>query len=191
MSETVLKLPDYAEIEALEDRDGLRYEMWNGELVAMTGRSSAHNLIALGLRDAIRPQARPCMVYVADMAVKLQPGSYSDKAYPDTMLVCEPSSGNHQTNPVLIAEVLSDSSVKRDRNEKMRAYRALASVETYLIVSQTAVHIEVYRRNNGWSREDYMGAEAMIELSEPRLTIPLRDVYADVLALGVLGQIEC
>lgn len=53
-----------------------------------------------------------------------------------------------------------------------------------------AVHVEVYRRNNRWSREDYMGAEAVIELSEPRLTIPLRDVYADVLALGVLGQIE-
>jgi len=190
MSETALKQPGYAEIEALEDRDGLRYEMWNGELIAMTGGSSAHNLIALGLRDVIRPQARPCFVYVADMALKLQPGSYGDKAYPDTMLVCEPSAGNHQTNPILVAEVLSDSSVKRDRNEKMQAYQALASVEVYLIVSQTAAHIEVYRRNNGWSREDFIGAEAVIELSKPHLTIALGDVYAEVLALGVLGPVE-
>ena len=187
MSEAAVQPLSFAEIEAMEDRDGLRYELWDGEPVAMTGGSSAHNLIALGLRDVIRPQARPCMAYVADMALKFQPGAYSDKAYPDMMLVYEPLEGHYQTDPVLVAEVLSDSSVKRDRNDKMRAYRALASIEVYLIVSQTSIHIEVYRRANRWSREDYLGTEAKIELGKPRLTIPLREVYADVLSLGLLG----
>lgn len=36
MSEAALKPFSYAVIEMLEDRDGLRYELWNGELVAMT-----------------------------------------------------------------------------------------------------------------------------------------------------------
>jgi Uma2 family endonuclease len=187
MSEAALKPLSFATTEILEDRDGLRYELWNGELVAMTGGSSAHNLIALGLRDVVRSQARPCMTYVADMALKLQPGAYSNKAYPDVMLVCEPLEGNYQTDPALLAEVLSDSSVKRDRNDKMCAYRALNSIEVYLIVSQTNVHIEVYRRANDWLREDYLGVEAVIELPQPQLTIPLRQVYADVLVLGVFG----
>ncbi len=190
MSETAVKSLAFAELAAIEQRDGFRYELWNNELIAMTGGSSAHNLIALGLRDVVRPQVRPCVVYVADMALKLQPGAYSDKAYPDTMVVCDPLPGNHQASPVLVAEVLSESSVKRDRSDKMTAFKALASVEAYLIVSQTAARVEVYRRANRWSREDHVGLGAVIQLPRPRAVIPLREVYADVIALGLLGTAE-
>jgi Uma2 family endonuclease len=122
------------------------------------------------------------------MALRLQPDAYSDKAYPDGMIVCNPLPGSYQTDPVLVAEVLSESSVRRDRGDKWLAYTALASVEVYLLLSQTAAHIEVYRRANSWAQEDYLGSKTVIERAKPALKIPLAAVYANVLAMGLLGQ---
>ncbi len=146
----------------------------------MTGGTSAHNQIALDLREHIKQQIdRRCLVYAADMALKLNSGAYSDKAYPDVMLVCDPLQGAYQTDPVLLAEVLSESSVTRDRNDKFRAYTALASLQAYLILSQTAVEIEVYHRANGWACEIYRDSD-IIKLQAPTLTLSLPEIYDSV-----------
>ena len=129
----------------------------------------------------MQAQVAPCLTYVADMALKLQPGDYSDKTYPDLMVVCEPLSGHYQTAPILVAEVLSDSSVSRDRGDKWSAYTALPSLEAYLIISQTALHIEVYSRAENWQRRDYIGQDSVIELPQPALRIALAQVYQTVL----------
>ena len=180
MAKPVLKTLTFDEVEALEDRDGLRYELWNGQAFAMTGGTSAHNQIALDLRELIKRQMnRGCLVYAADMALKLGSGAYTDRAYPDVMTVCDPLPGTYQTEPVLVAEVLSESSVTRDRNEKLRAYTALDSVQVYLIVSQTAVEIEVYRRATRWTREIYRDSD-VVELDAPKLALPLREVYESI-----------
>lgn len=181
MSELAIKPLTFDELEALEDRDGLRYELWDGRPVAITGGTLAHNLIALGLRDVIKPQLKPgCGVTGADVGLRFDPSVYSNKAYPDVMVVCHPDPERVQTHPMLVAEVLSESSVGRDRNQKFRAYTTLHSVEVYLILSQTAIEVEVYRRARGWTEEVYQGGEAVIELETPEMRLPLRDIYEDV-----------
>ena len=98
MSSTKNLRIEFEELEALEDRDGLRYELWDGELVAMMGGTRAHNVITLGLYRTIHHQLQPdCEAYVADMSVRLDPSAYSDKAYPDVMVVCNPRDGTYQT----------------------------------------------------------------------------------------------
>jgi Uma2 family endonuclease len=77
-------------------------------------------------------------------------------------------------------EVLSESSVSRDRNKKFKAYTALDAVQVYLILSQTAIEVEVYRRASGWAEEIYRGGEAVIELAQPSLRLPLHELYQDV-----------
>jgi Uma2 family endonuclease len=181
VSEVAVESFTLNDIDRLEDRDGLRYELWDGQAFAMTGGSSAHNLIALGLRDVLKAQLpRRCKVYVADMALRFSRDSKSNQAYPDVMMVCDAERGHYQQKPVLLAEVLSESSVSRDRKRKPKAYLALESVEVYLILSQTAVEIEIYRRANGWAEEVHRGAAAVIELAQPALRIPLRQVYDEV-----------
>lgn len=181
MPDVALKRLSFDELDAIEDRDGLRYELWNGEPVAMTGGTRAHNVISLGLYRAIHSQLPTgCESYVADVSLRLNPSAYSDKAYPDVMVVCEPQDGVYQTKPILVAEVLSESSVSRDRNRKFKAYTALDSLEVYLILSQTAVEVEVYRRANRWAEEIYRASDAVIELSAPPLQIPLHEIYQDV-----------
>jgi Uma2 family endonuclease len=181
MPEAALQPLTFDELEALEDREGRRYELWNGQAYAMTGGTPAHNLIALGLQAVIKPQLpRGCRVFVADVGLRLGPSAYSDKAYPDVMVVCQPQPETVQTAPSLVAEVLSDSSVGRDRNAKLEAYRMLPSVQAYLILSQTTAAIEVYRRDTAWNKALYHGKEALIQLTEPTLSLPLREIYADV-----------
>ena len=181
MADPTLKRFSLAELDALENREGLRHELWDGQPLTMTGGTRAHNLIALGLRDVLRRQLpRNCDVFVADMALHFTLNAHGDQAYPDVMVVCDARRGSYQENPVLVAEVLSDSSVARDRGRKFSAYRGLASVESYLIVSQTAVEIEVYRRANGWAEELYRGGEAIVQLPRPAIGIPLREVYDQV-----------
>lgn len=58
-----------------------------------------------------------------------------------------PDDGHAATNPRLIAEVLSDSTEAYDRGDKWRDYRRLASLQTYVLVSQTEPLVEVYRRS--------------------------------------------
>jgi Uma2 family endonuclease len=125
MKQPVRKPLSFDEIEALEDAIGQRYELWHGEPIAMTGGTLKHNLIALGLYQSIYPQLKPgCRVVVADVKLRLSEAADSDAAYPDVMVVCEPLPGSYQTRPVLLAEVLSDSSVRRDRVDKHSAYTA-------------------------------------------------------------------
>ncbi len=182
MAEPALKDLTFDELEALEDWDGLRYELWGGEPVAMTGGTPAHNLIALALARTIYPQLKGthCRVFMADVGLRLGTSTRSNKAYPDVMIVCNLKPEAYQTEPVLVAEVLSESSVGRDRNTKFKAYKSLATVQVYLILSQTAVEIEVYRRASGWAEEVFRGGEAVIELAQPLLLLPLRAIYEDV-----------
>ncbi|MGH8580898.1 MAG: Uma2 family endonuclease [Gammaproteobacteria bacterium] len=183
MKQPMRKPMTLAELEALEDATGQRYELWHGEPIAMTGGTLKHNLIALGLYRAIYPQLKPdCRVVVADVKLHLSEAADSDAAYPDVIVVCEFLPGSYQTRPLLLAEVLSDSSIRRDRVDKHSAYAALESLEAYLILSQEEVLVDVYQRAQDWQRERYQGLETEIPLAVPTLGLPLREIYADVLA---------
>ncbi len=62
--------------------------------------------------------------------------------------------GEAITNPVVIVEVLSPSTEARDRGEKFEAYKRIASLKEYVLVSQDARRVEVKRRGErGWSAE--------------------------------------
>jgi Uma2 family endonuclease len=171
------------EIDAFEDAMGQRYELWHGEPVAMTGGTLRHNLIALGLSRAIYPRLQPgCRVVVADVKLRLGEAMDSNATYPDVMVVCDPLPGGYQTRPVLLAEVLSDSSTRRDRVDKHAAYTALESLAAYLILSQQEVLVDVYARAEDWRRVRCEGQEGEIRIAALGLFLPLREVYADVLA---------
>ncbi len=148
----------------------------------MTGGTLRHNLIALGLSRAIYPRLQAgCRVVVADVKLRLGEAVDSNATYPDVMVVCDPLPGSYQTRPVLLAEVLSDNSTRRDRVDKHAAYTALESLAAYLILSQQEVLVDVYARAEGWRRVRGEGQEGEIRNGALGLTLPLREVYVDVL----------
>jgi Uma2 family endonuclease len=55
-------------------------------------------------------------------------------------------SGDTITNPVLLVEVLSPSTEYADRGYKWEQYQLIPSLREYVLVSQTAPRVEIYRR---------------------------------------------
>ena len=71
---------------------GVRHEYVGGQLYAMAGASSEHNIISLNVAFALRSHLRgkPCQVFVADVKVKVLIADEEIFYYPDVMVTCDP-----------------------------------------------------------------------------------------------------
>jgi Uma2 family endonuclease len=73
------------------------------------------------------------------------------------IVTCEGALQNkyYSERPVLIVEVISPSTERADRLEKLPAYKAMPSVLEILIVDQEKIAIEIHRRVNSveWADE--------------------------------------
>jgi Uma2 family endonuclease len=174
---------EYIKRERMND---WKSEFLDGEIFAMTGASRPHNLIAGNLFAEIRQQlrGRPCEVYTNDMRVRVSnTGLY---AYPDVVVACGPIRFDDDhldtlLNPMVIVEVLSDSTEAFDRGEKFARYRRLESLQEYVLVSQDKAVIELYRRQGDlWTLSETRGLDAVLKLDAIDGVIPLADIYERV-----------
>ena len=85
-------------------------------------------------------------------------------------------------NPTLIIEVLSPTTKSYDRRKKFQHYRALESLQEYLLIDQDSYHIEHYIRQNDdqWLLSDYTGLGTTLTLPSIGCTLALADVYEKV-----------
>lgn len=141
----------YAEYLAFEEASEEKHEWVDGVVYAMSGGTLAHNqLSAQMIGELLRLIGdRPCRVFTSDQ--RTRPNRVRLAAYPDVTVVCgEPvvheEDRNAVTNPLVLVEVLSDSTEGWDRAGKFRRYRKLASLRHYVLVSQRERCIEVYSR---------------------------------------------
>ena len=179
---------NFVELLDIEEQTGNKYELLDGHIVAMTGGTKAHNLIALGLFSEIDAQKNDhCRLYVADVKLRINREhntSDTDTAtYPDVMLACgDESSELYEENPLLIAEVLSDSSARKDKTDKKEKYLSLSSLQVYLVLSQTEIMLTVYQRNDeSWDESVYLGKDTEIDLNlgteHKAITLSLGRIY--------------
>ena len=83
-------------------------------------------------------------------------------------------------HPRLIIEVLSESTERVDKREKLFAYTSMASLEEYVLVAQASQEVTVFRRANGWKAEKVSGAKAKLALKSLKLALPLSAIYEGV-----------
>ena len=181
---TFLTPEEYLEIERKAEH---KSEYYQGEMFAMAGGSRRHNLIVVNISAELRQRlkARPCEVYPSDMRQRVSPvGLYT---YPDTSVVCgEPKFADDQKdtllNPVLIVEVLSDSTRDYDRGRKFQYYRSLPSLREYLTVEQDSPHVELWARQDegGWLLTEFGDLGQTVQLASIDCTLPLAEVYDKV-----------
>lgn len=132
----------------LEWLDGIAYAMAGGTFEHSRLAARIVTLLNIGL------QGKPCVALQSDMLVKAPGESFA--AFPDASVVCgEPVLEPHEknpalTNPTVVVEVLSSSTEEFDRGEKFDRYRAIPSLQDYVLISQDQRRIEVFSRNNGW-----------------------------------------
>ena len=178
----VLRLNEQEYLE-YERHSDVRHEYIGGLIHAMAGASATHNLIALTLATRLRGQARSkgCQVFISDMKLKIAAADVF--YYPDVMVTCDSADNADyfRTDPVLIIEVASPTTAVTDRREKLLAYQRIASLREYVIVSQTEMSVQLYRRDrNGHWWLAPLGADDTLELESVDLQLPISEIYEDV-----------
>jgi Uma2 family endonuclease len=162
-------------------------EYIRGEVFAMSGASWEHTLVKDNLAHALRSrlQGGPCKVVTSDLRVKAARGAHY--AYPDDVVVCEEPRFEDEVfdtllNPTVIVEILSPSTERYDRSEKFRSYQTLASLQEYVLVSQSEALAERYvrRSNDSWLLTSFVGLDAELAFETLGVAAPLAEVYAGV-----------
>ena len=141
-----------AEFLAWEREQPTKHEFHRGEVFAMAGGSPRHNLLSASIGAELRGIMRgtPCLVLSSDQRISAQQGERY--VYADVVVACEGvklegGTSDVLANPTVVVEVLSPRTETYDRGEKWEAYQRLATLTDYLLVSQTSVRIEHYRRD--------------------------------------------
>ena len=172
---------------AIERTGDARYEYWNGEIVCMSGGSKQHVRISGNVYFDLRGQLteRGCEVFNSDLAIKTP--SLPPYRYPDASAVCGEAVFENVggvdvlINPILIVEVLSSATERRDRNEKRLAYQALPSLKDYVMLAQDAPHAtHFFRQGTNWNRLDYGDLNARLALSSVACELRLNVAYAGI-----------
>lgn len=171
-----------AEYLAFEEKSKIRHEFMDGETFAMAGATRRHNLATTNVSRALGNalEETDCEVYAGDFRVRIREGHY---VYPDVAAACGEilTENNEMTllNPVVIFEVLSKSTEKRDRSEKAEDYFKLESLTDYVLVSQYRVRVEHFSRqkNNVWTLNIYEDLQDIVELKSIDTRISLQLIY--------------
>jgi Uma2 family endonuclease len=172
---------------AIERQAEFRSEYFAGEMFALAGASRRHNRIVTNLVAGLDLQlrARPCNVYSTGMRVKVtNTGLYT---YPDVAVTCGEerfADGENDVllNPLILIEVLSDSTEGYDRGKKFENYRSITSLKEYLLVSQNSRRVEQFVKQ---SRKNWMYSEIhepgeSIKLQNIECELKLEDIYLKV-----------
>ncbi len=168
----------------MERKAEYKSEYFNGEVFAMAGARRRHNVITWNIGGELRQKlkGRNCEAYPNDMRVFVpETGLYT---YPDLTVVCgEPEFQDNVfdtlLNPILIIEVLSDSTESYDRGKKFQHYRSIKSLQEYVLVVPDEARIEKYVKHGDgfWFFTEAVGLDSEIEFTSIECKIALAEVY--------------
>lgn len=161
---------DFAEYLRFEEEAAERHELIDGEIVARAGATRRHNLLCGRLHDAVRPVLGkgPCILERSDQRLAVHTSAKGWVGYyPDLAVYCtddvHPLDRETRINPVLLVEVTSKSTEKKDRGVKLEDYRQVESLEEYVIVSHERPEVELWTRMpEGWRRQVAVGGSVRL-----------------------------
>jgi Uma2 family endonuclease len=160
-----------------------RYEFVGQQPMAMTGGTARHNRITTNIHAALRSRLRgtPCSYYGPDLGVRT---IGENVRFPDALVTCTKFSDTEQIAPgvVVVFEVLSADSGRRDRIEKVREYAAVDSIRRYVIVESLSSGLLVLHRQDGnaaFTALTLTGEDALT-LPEIGIEMPVAEFYDDV-----------
>lgn len=175
-----VSVEEYLEGELVSE---VKHEYLGGEVHAMSGGTNRHSSVATNVTVAFggAMRGKPCRAYNSDAKVRIELPGQTRFYYPDAMIVCETRQDKDtwQDRPVVIVEVLSESTRRIDLTEKREAYLAIPTLKALIFVEPDIAHATVHRRgpSGGFVREEYAGLDAVIPLPEVEITLPLAEVY--------------
>jgi Uma2 family endonuclease len=184
-----ISIEEYLRIDRQENREkNGKYEYFNRKLIYMAGGTLKHGIISsnthfslgLGIRKINSSNA---VMYDNKVHSFLD---YKNYVYPDAVM----SEGQPQyedekkdtlVNPLLIVEVLSDSTEIFDRGEKFKSYRNIPSFKEYLLISQDKRCVEqFYKDENGQWQFGEVLSKGTLKLKSMDVDLDIDDIYFNV-----------
>ncbi|NES95800.1 MAG: Uma2 family endonuclease [Desertifilum sp. SIO1I2] len=166
---------------AWEEQQLEKHELIDGEVYVMSGGSKNHSLISVRLITlfANHLEGSRCETTNSDLRVNI--AETNNYTHPDISVTCDErdrATTQYITYPCLIVEVLSKTTEAYDRGGKFRMYQNNPVLKDYLLVSFTAIEIDLYHKNDAgqWMIVNY-GEGDTIELKSINLSFPIEQVY--------------
>ena len=101
--------------------------------------------------------------------------------YPDVVVTCDrlDMATRVVPNPIVLFEVLSPTTSRTDRIDKVREYAAIASVRRYVILESTSSDLTVFKRTDSgepW-RATTLGRDDVLRMPEIGIEVPVAELY--------------
>ncbi len=178
---TILAFDAFVEAQA----DTTMFELIDGAIVMMTNPTETHEQIAsnIGAPLKLAMDARGCRTYQGGIRVqRSEDKADTDKTRPDVVVRCGAgSSRNFITDPIVVVEVLSPTTIDTDRGPKLDFYKSLPTIRHIALVYQDQMRIEHYRRaEQGFELEVLKRPEDKLHFEAVEFQLALDRVCFDV-----------
>lgn len=171
----------------LESKAESKSEYRDGEIIPVTGGTTNHNKIAGNFykKFPLKVQGQVYDIYIGD--VRLWIPHYRVYTYPDVMVVkgkpvYEGTGKTTITNPLLIVEVLSNSTKNYDKTDKFKYYRSIPELQEYIMIDQYSFSVEQFTKQakGQWIFKEYEGENAVLKLDFIDFQMSLLEIYARI-----------
>jgi Uma2 family endonuclease len=170
-------------LEAYRGAQG-RYELVEGEVIKMAAETVQHvrfkGRVFRALAATIEKRNVDCEVFQDGVSIKIAGKTARE---PDVSVQCGKVHDELALvldKPIIVVEVVSDSSIKRDEHEKLSEYFAVHSIMHYLIVWPKRRMCYHHKRISGNKVLTSIIRSGKIEFDPPGISISFKDVFGEV-----------
>jgi Uma2 family endonuclease len=166
---------------SLSQPETVKADLIDGVVYAQAAQRLAHIKVkfaaAVALDAAIKVAGLPCFGVGDGAAVRIS----NTTAYePDALVYCGselPGDAVEVPNPIIVVEVLSPGSEKRDMKTKLAGYFQLPSIEHYLIIDPDDRLVIHHTRGSGDTRGTRLVREGRLDLDPPGLSFDVARLF--------------
>jgi Uma2 family endonuclease len=158
-----------------------RYELVDGEVVAMTRDTAVHNrtkgAVYVALLNAVRTAGLPCEVFIDGLGIAINEKSLR---IPDVVVQCGAAVAPNAmiaNAPTIAVEVVSPSSERDDVDTKFLDYFSVASIRHYLIVFSEKRVVIHHERNDRGTIESRIVTSGEIALDPPGISVSVAVLF--------------
>ena len=168
---------------AHELKSQTRSEFINGQLFEMAGEKDINNEIAGNLYILLSTVLRSLGYFVYSHDIKVKIFGEEKYYYPDVFITKELKTETNKyikSEPVLIAEVVSETSQVNDYVDKYIAYTKIPKLQYYIITEPETTLITCYKRDKSgdWTTSKYTHTDDVVKLDSLNISFQLQQVYS-------------
>lgn len=178
----------YAEYLRLEAAGDAKHEWLDGVVYVMAGGTLEHSALAASIIAllTVALRGRPGRVFTSDARVRVRAtglGTYPDASVASGSIEHDPDDTDALANPLVLVEVLSDSTEDWDRGSKFAHYRRIPLLRDHVLIGQHESAVEHHHRNadGTWTTRD-LGPGDVLRLTGVEAEIAVDEIYRDPMA---------